>query len=107
MGDFIIKIHAVGGHGCQRQAKPGEVFYGCGRMDCPDCIAQEFVQKLRKVNQMHVESATFTHWPFELDGKMGRSYTEKDEVVDDLFYQTKDGFSNITMRKRIKGEFKG
>lgn len=49
MGAFNINITAVGGHGCERKAKPGEKLHGrCGRFNCPDCMAYEFVQQLRQ-----------------------------------------------------------
>lgn len=48
MGAFNINITGVGGHGCDRSAKEGEkLFKRCGRYDCPDCVAFEFVQTLR------------------------------------------------------------
>lgn len=49
MGAFRIEIVGVGGHGCERKAKPGEKLHGrCGRFNCPDCMAYEFVQQLRQ-----------------------------------------------------------
>lgn len=73
MGQFNLSITAVGGHGCERKAKPGDKLYGrCGRFGCPDCMAYDFVQQVRSKG-MQVERATFTHWP-------GTST----EVVDDL-----------------------
>lgn len=49
MGAFNINITGVGGHGCERKAKPGEKLYGrCGRFNCPDCMAYEFVQQLKQ-----------------------------------------------------------
>lgn len=49
MGAFNINITGVGGHGCERKAKPGEKLFGrCGRFNCPDCMAYEFVQQLRQ-----------------------------------------------------------
>jgi hypothetical protein len=49
MGAFNINITGVGGHGCERKAKAGDKLYGrCGRFNCPDCIAYDFVQRLRQ-----------------------------------------------------------
>ena len=72
MGDYRIEVNATGGHGCKREIKDGEANYGCGRMDCPDCIAREFVQTLKRKGSM-IRGATLTHWP----GQVG-------EVVDDI-----------------------
>ena len=77
MGSFNINITAVGGHGCERKAKPGEKLYGrCGRFTCPDCMAYEFVQQLKQ-RGMFIGSpdqkAEFTHWP-----------GQQSQVVDDM-----------------------
>jgi hypothetical protein len=49
MGAFNINITGVGGHGCERKAKPGDKLYGrCGRFTCPDCAAYDFVQRLKQ-----------------------------------------------------------
>lgn len=49
MGAFNINITGVGGHGCERKAKAVEKLHGrCGRFNCPDCMAYEFVQQLRQ-----------------------------------------------------------
>jgi hypothetical protein len=73
MGQFRIEVTGVGGHGCDRTAKAGEKLYQrCGRFQCPDCMAYDFVQQLR-VKGFAVEAATFTHWPGSTT-----------EVVDDL-----------------------
>lgn len=60
MGDFNINITGVGGHGCERKAGPGDKLYGrCGRFNCPDCLAYEFVQRLRQAGTLREgESAT-------------------------------------------------
>jgi hypothetical protein len=76
MGTFNINITAVGGHGCERKAKTGEKLYGrCGRFNCPDCMAYEFVQQLKSKGMMSFPEAKaeLTHWP-------GQSA----QVVDDL-----------------------
>lgn len=63
MGNFRIVIDAVGGHGCQREKKDGEPVFGCRRLDCPDCLTQEFVERLSKIGT--VNKAEFIHWPGE------------------------------------------
>jgi hypothetical protein len=53
MGAFNINITGVGGHGCERKAKAGEKLHGrCGRFTCPDCMAYEFVQRLRQAGMV-------------------------------------------------------
>lgn len=53
MGAFNINITGVGGHGCDRKAKPGDKLYGrCGRFSCPDCAAYDFVQRLRQAGML-------------------------------------------------------
>jgi hypothetical protein len=109
MGDFLIKIHAVGGHGCNREAKQGEVFRGCGRLDCVDCAAADLVKQFAVKFPGVVQSAIEIHWPVELN-KIGRSYDEAHEVVDDLYYVPENlrahpQYVNPVERKRIKGDF--
>jgi hypothetical protein len=61
MGTFKIEIEAVGGHGCDRDAKAGEVINSkCGG-SCPDCRASRFVEEMRAKDSL--VSATLTHWP--------------------------------------------
>lgn len=78
MGNFRIEIDAVGGHGCDRAAKAGEKLGPVPKnhtSTCPDCMARDFVDRLRAAGMFghgH-DSATLTHWP----GDPG-------EVVDDL-----------------------
>jgi hypothetical protein len=49
MGAFNINITGVGGHGCERKAKAGDPLYGrCGRFTCPDCMAYDFVQRMKQ-----------------------------------------------------------
>lgn len=53
MGAFNINITGVGGHGCERKAKAGEKLHGrCGRFNCPDCLAYDFVQRLRQAGMV-------------------------------------------------------
>jgi hypothetical protein len=78
MGTFVVHVQAVGGHGCQRDLKHGEVVAGCGHPACPDCIARRFVAELQK--SAIVDAATFTHWP----GQPG-------QVVDNLLTKVRSG----------------
>ena len=78
MGDFIVRVKATGGHGCQREIKDGELVPGCGQAGCPDCTARRFVQELKKTCMM--QEATLTHWP-----------GDKSEVVDDLLTGIRKG----------------
>ena len=53
MGAFNINITGVGGHGCERKAKAGEKLHGrCGRFTCPDCMAYDFVQRLKQAGMV-------------------------------------------------------
>lgn len=62
MGNYVVTVKAVGGHGCRREVKDGEVNPGCGQKNCPDCLAREFVAKLSSTGNS-VSEATLTHWP--------------------------------------------
>lgn len=64
MGAFRIEVNAVGGHGCDRDKKDGEIVYGCGRQDCPDCLTAKFVADLARSGAM-IDEAKLTHWPGE------------------------------------------
>lgn len=79
MGTFRVEVQAVGGHGCQREVKDSGLVYGCGQSSCPDCIAREFVETLKRKGAS-VESATLIHWP----GQPG-------EVRDDLLTKVRAG----------------
>jgi hypothetical protein len=72
MGNFNISIDAAGAHGCNREILNGGKTLGCGRMSCPDCIARNFVEELKRRGVM-VNAAILTHWP-----------GTKEEVKDDL-----------------------
>lgn len=72
MGTFRVEVQAVGGHGCQREVKSGETITApCGHASCPDCLAREFVQKLKAAGCFFnttgtiegVGYAKLTHWP--------------------------------------------
>ncbi len=81
MGYFEIKIKASGGNGCDRKAAPGAKLYGrCKRLDCPDCLALDFVQMLR-MKSYTVVQATFTHNVGAVDPAL--------EIVDDLLTNTR------------------
>ncbi len=57
MGHFNINITGVGGHGCERDAKPGDKLYRrCGRFTCPDCLAYEFTQRLRQAGMVREDN---------------------------------------------------
>lgn len=76
MGDFVIKVKAVGGHGCQREIGDGQEVHGCRSMDCPDCITREFVAKLQATGSSVIE-ATLTHWPGRDNSVMDNLLTKK------------------------------
>ena len=83
-----MRVHAVGGHGCQRDKKHGaKLDARCGSQNCPDCLAREFVEKLRASGN-DVKVASLTHWPADLPG-----YSEQPlgEVRDDLIGGTRRG----------------
>lgn len=61
MGAFNINITGVGGHGCERKAKPGEKLYGrCGKFSCPDCAAYDFVQRLKQAGMVREGDSAYT-----------------------------------------------
>lgn len=61
MGAFNINITGVGGHGCERKAKPGEKLYQrCGRFTCPDCMAYEFVQRMKQAGMVREGDTAYT-----------------------------------------------
>ena len=62
MGDFRIEVNATGGHGCQRDLGDKQIINGCGRSGCPDCLAREFVAKLKKSGSS-IKDALLIHWP--------------------------------------------
>lgn len=76
MGLFRVLVEATGGHGCQREVKDGGKVFGCRRMDCPDCLTQEFVEKMNKIAP--VSKAEFIHWPNAAEWN-GQTIT--DEIV--------------------------
>lgn len=95
MGNFRIEIEATGGHGCDRTAKEGETFYGCGRQGCPDCELRRFLGSPQFLGM--VKSAKLTHWPWE-----------PSEVVDEYKPAYPPGGSTAYIEaKRLKGSFGG
>lgn len=74
MGLYRVVVEATGGHGCQREKGDGDEFLGCGRMDCPDCVVQEFVDRLNKISP--VNTAELIHWPDAINWG-GRSVVDK------------------------------
>lgn len=65
MGTFRIEIQAVGGHGCDRDRKDGDVVKGCGLPSCPDCLARELVKRFAASGMFGYSDcyARLTHWP--------------------------------------------
>lgn len=62
MGDYRIEINATGGHGCQRELGNKALVAGCGQPSCPDCLAREFVQRLKDQGSS-LKDALLIHWP--------------------------------------------
>lgn len=89
MSDFRIVIEGSGGHGCKRDVDEGKLFYGCGKMGCPDCELNRFLGQ-SQVRAM-VKVATFIHWP-------GTEH----EVVDE--YRVVDG--QFVQARRVHGAFR-
>jgi hypothetical protein len=70
MGNYIITIQGVGGHGQDRNKKNGEnVDFG---ENTPEAIIKEAVDKLKATGNS-ISQATFHHWP-----------NSEHQVVDDL-----------------------
>lgn len=73
MGTFRIEVQGVGGHGCQREVKSGQIVEGCGLPGCPDCLARAFVKQLARAGMFPSYSTTepgnlvfakLIHWPY-------------------------------------------
>lgn len=79
MGQFKIEIIAVGGHGCDRAAKPGDLLkrHSAPENHDPDCLAMELVEKLQQAGY-DVKEAKLVHWP-----------GTEDRVIDDLKARTR------------------
>ena len=54
-------------------------------LGCPDCIAREFVRRLKRSGNM-LKKAELTHWPADLPG-----YTAEGQVQDDLLTGRRTG----------------
>lgn len=85
MGDFRVVVEALGGHGCQREKGTGETVIGCDKPGCPDCMAREFVRRLKRSGAT-VKRAEIQHWPADLPG-----YTVEGQVHDDLLTGERTG----------------
>lgn len=86
MGTFLVTVQATGNHGCERDMKDGENVVGCERPGCTDCIAREFVRRLKKSGAT-VELATIEHWP-------GQPIVHREPdgpVIDDLLTGARKG----------------
>lgn len=58
---FEIVINATHpAHGCAKEASG--LAYGCGSLDCPDCITAQFLQTLIRCG-CNIQSATIVHDP--------------------------------------------
>jgi len=88
MGDYRIVVEAVGGHGCGREANDGEVVKRCGEPHCPDCIAIQFIARLKNTGNS-VAVATIEHWP--VPGVAGSTRIETPGPVDDLLTGVRRG----------------
>lgn len=81
MGDYVFRLHAVGGHGCQREKKTGQkLAFPCGERhcdNCPDNILHQAMLKLQATGN-DVKVATLTHWPADVPG-----YSVDGQIVDD------------------------
>lgn len=90
MGTFRVIVQATGNHGCERDKGDGVNVVGCERVGCVDCIAREFVRRLKRSGaQMNV--ATLEHWPEDPlsadDAKKGAA----GHPVDDLLSGARSG----------------
>lgn len=102
MGDYVVRIHATGGHGCQRDVGHGRKLKArCDHPEnCPDCITREYVERLQRTgNMIHV--ASLTHWPADLPGYSTQSLGE---VRDDLISGTRRGSFSEPDINRPKGD---
>lgn len=92
MGDFVVRVHAIGGHGCQRDTVKdgGTLVFPCGPQCSPNCIdrmASDFVESMKRVcSPTMVKAATLTHWPVDVPG-----YSGQDQVTDNLLTGKRKG----------------
>lgn len=92
MGNYRIEIEAVGGHGCNREAKAGQVVAGCQKMGCPDCELRRLLDALVR-NGSSLTIARFVNWP-----------GSPEEVVDET--KPASHWPGLETR-RVKGDFGG
>jgi hypothetical protein len=79
MGTYRFEFEAVGGHGCQRELKDGELVAGCQESNCPDCEIRRFVKSAQEKGSS-VRVAKLIHWPGSADS-----------VTDDLLTKIRSG----------------
>ena len=87
MGDFRLIVEAAGSHGCERDKGDGDHVVGCDRPGCVDCIAREYVRRLKRAGAI-VSKAALTHWPSDMQN---RNYSLENEVRDDLLTGLRSG----------------
>lgn len=73
MGSFILKLQAVGGHGCQREIKIPEgqtevEIPRCAFRTCPDCRGIEALEDLLRHTGSSFEKGEIIHWPQDANG---------------------------------------
>ena len=97
MGNSVLEFESVGGHGCNRDAKVGEVVHGCNKMGCPDCEAKRAVTQILASGAGSFVRARFVHWP-----------GTDTEVVDEYSYepQYKGGPMHVKVTRK-KRDFQG
>lgn len=82
MGTFHVVVQATGNHGCERELKDDETVIGCDRPGCTDCMAREFVRRLKRSGaQVHL--AQIDHWP-QLERIGENPLPPTGQVQDDL-----------------------
>ena len=94
MGQFAIIISGIGGHGCERGVKDGETVLGCNQPNCPDCIAREFVRRLKR-NSITELKAELVHWPAAID--------TIDGLVDDVSETL--GYADLTLEPHVAAKY--
>lgn len=80
MGDFRVVVDAVGSHGCERDIGHDSHVVGCERPGCSDCIAREYVRRLKRCGIL-VRKAVIIHWP-----------DSKEKVTDNLVTGKRTGW---------------
>lgn len=85
MGRNRIVIERVSGHGCDRDAKPGDALKLCESDGCLECRVAELVRKCNGGFEYDGCGATMTHWPNSYKSSAPPGEVSG-EVVDDLVY---------------------